>query len=101
MDPASWELVGRETACRAIIAALGERPARGVVLAGPAGVGRTRLAHEAMVLAERNGRATRWAGATGATALVPLGALAHLLPTMDGASDALVLLQRAAHAIAA
>jgi DNA-binding CsgD family transcriptional regulator len=100
MDAGRWELVGRDAACEAIVAALGEDPARSLVMAGPAGVGRTRLAHEALLIAERGGRPTRWAGATSATALVPLGALAHLLPTIDVASDALVLLQRAARAIA-
>ena len=100
MDAGRWSLVGRDAACAVVMSALEEDPPRSLVIAGPAGVGRTRLAHEALTLAERRGRPTRWAGATSAAALVPLGALAHLLPTIDAAPDALALLQRAAQAIA-
>jgi DNA-binding NarL/FixJ family response regulator len=99
MDPGHWALVGRDAAWEAITSALDEEPARSLVLAGPAGVGRTRLAHEALAFAARRGHPTRWTGATSAAALVPLGALAHLLPAIDGASDPLVLLQRATQAI--
>ncbi|MFD2092379.1 LuxR C-terminal-related transcriptional regulator [Blastococcus deserti] len=100
MNADPWALVGRDAACEAIISALQDEPARSLVIAGPAGVGRTRLVREAVSLAERTGRPTRWAAATRAAALVPLGALAHLLPTIDVSSDAFVLLQRAASAIA-
>jgi DNA-binding CsgD family transcriptional regulator len=56
-------------------------PARaGVVLNGPAGVGKTRLAEEALRLAERGGRAVSRAVGHPATQEIPLGALAHLLP---------------------
>jgi DNA-binding CsgD family transcriptional regulator len=51
-----------------------------VVLQGPAGVGKTRLAEEALRLAERAGRRVGRAVGHPATASIPLGALAHLLP---------------------
>ncbi|MBB3675488.1 DNA-binding NarL/FixJ family response regulator [Modestobacter versicolor] len=92
-------LVGREAQCATVTAALADVESRGVVVAGPSGVGRTRLAREAVAIAEGLGRPTRWAGASPAAAAVPLGALAHLLPPVDGATDALVLLQRAAQAV--
>src|SRR4051794_7977376 len=100
MDGGRWPLVGRDAEYEVITAALAEDPVRSIVLAGPAGAGRTRLAQEALALAERSGRPTRWAAGTSAAALVPLGALAHLFPTVDAASDPLVLLQRATLAIA-
>jgi DNA-binding NarL/FixJ family response regulator len=99
MGVGRWPLVGRDAASAVVLSALEEDPPRSLVIAGPAGVGRTRLAREALALAERRGRRTQWAGATSAAAIVPLGALAHLLPAVDAASDALVLIQRAVHAI--
>src|SRR5215207_436524 len=53
----------------------------GVVLHGPAGVGKTRLAEEALRLAERSGRAVERAVGHPASQEIPLGALAHLLPS--------------------
>ncbi|SDO55385.1 LuxR family transcriptional regulator [Geodermatophilus sp. DSM 45219] len=92
-------LLGRDAACQIIIGALGADPPGNLVIVGPSGVGRTRLAREALVLAEREGRVTRWAAGTRAAARVPLGALAHLLPTIDTGADTLALLQQATRAI--
>ncbi len=101
MQADRWPLVGREAACEAITVALLDGKVGGIVIASPAGVGRTRMLHEALSMAHRRGRPIRWAAATTSAAThVPLGALAHLLPTVDAASDPLVLLQRAAQAIA-
>ena len=77
---APWPLTGRT----AQLEELGRHyrdPARaGVVLHGPAGVGKTRLAEEALRLAERGGRRVERAVGHPATREIPLGALAHLLP---------------------
>ncbi|RBY76747.1 helix-turn-helix transcriptional regulator [Geodermatophilus sp. TF02-6] len=100
METTRWPLVGREAELRVITAALTEQRERSLVITGPAGVGRTRLAREALVCAERRGRPTAWAVATSAAALVPLGALAHLLPAVDNGASGLVLLQRATAALA-
>jgi DNA-binding CsgD family transcriptional regulator len=100
MGASRWPLVGRQAACEAITAALVDEDAGGIVIAGPAGVGRTRVLHEALFMAGDRGRPVRWAAATSAATHVPLGALAHLLPAVDVASDSLVLLQRASQAIA-
>ena len=50
------------------------------MLLGPAGVGKTRLAEEALRLAEQAGRRVERAVGHPATEAIPLGALAHLLP---------------------
>src|SRR5918998_430768 len=92
-------LLGRDAACRVIAGALGADAPGNLVIVGPAGVGRTRLAREALSLAEGEGRPTRWAAGTRAAARVPLGALAHLLPAMDTGMDTLALLQQATNAI--
>ena len=64
--------------------ALGGARPRSLVLVGPAGVGKTRLAREARDLAERAGRATLWVTGTHSAARTPLGAFASLLPGVDG-----------------
>lgn len=88
--PDEWPLRGRDVELRAIVDALDGRG--GVLLAGPAGVGKTRLAAEA--LAGRRGR-VRVVRATESSRPVPLGALAPLLATSDAAPAQLLA---AAHA---
>ncbi|MGH9061612.1 MAG: helix-turn-helix transcriptional regulator, partial [Acidimicrobiales bacterium] len=50
-----------------------------MVLAGPAGVGKTRLAREALSAAGQRGAVTRWAVATASARALPLGAFAATL----------------------
>ena len=52
----------------------------GVVLAGAAGIGKTRLAGELLTRARAAGRATAWVQATRSAGSIPFGAFAHLLP---------------------
>jgi len=61
-------------------AAVDDPAGGGIVVAGPQGVGRTRLAHEIEDRARAAGRATAWATATRSAGAVAFGALAHLLP---------------------
>jgi DNA-binding CsgD family transcriptional regulator len=49
----------------------------GVVLAGAAGVGKSRLAREAIATAQRHGRRCHWIAATASARSVPLGAFAE------------------------
>jgi hypothetical protein len=48
-------------------------------LAGSAGVGKSRLAREALAAAEQRGALTRWAVATASARVLPLGAFAATL----------------------
>jgi DNA-binding NarL/FixJ family response regulator len=51
----------------------------GVVMAGAAGVGKTRLAREVLAAAGQRGVVTRWAAATASARVLPLGAFAATL----------------------
>jgi hypothetical protein len=75
-----WPLVGREQELRFVAAQLRSRiTPSGVVLAGAAGVGKTRLAREALRRTARPGSQTRWAYGTASARLTPLGAFEGLL----------------------
>jgi DNA-binding CsgD family transcriptional regulator len=72
-----------------------------VVLAGLAGVGKTRLAREALAQAERAGCAVVWVIATRAAGSIPFGAFAHLIPDAGSTSRGLLeLLWQASQALA-
>ncbi|MGH3527867.1 MAG: AAA family ATPase, partial [Pseudonocardiaceae bacterium] len=77
---ATWPLTGRarELSLISELTRRREGPA-GVVLAGAAGVGKTRLAREALAVAKPRGTVTRWAVATASARALPLGAFAVTL----------------------
>src|SRR5262245_588747 len=75
-----WPLTGRSAQLEELGRHYRDPSRAGVVLHGPAGVGKTRLAEEALRLAERSGRRVERAVGHTATQEIPLGALAHLLP---------------------
>lgn len=77
---AEWPLVGRAGELARLGVLLTDRGRRGVMVAGGAGVGKTRLAMEGLRLADRGGLATMQVTATRSAAGLPLGALAGLLP---------------------
>src|SRR6476661_415065 len=76
-----WPLIGRERELGLIAGVLSRADATGVVLVGPAGVGKTRLATETMLLGDRSGFATARIVASRAASSIPFGALAPLLPS--------------------
>ncbi|MFM2079310.1 MAG: hypothetical protein RJA49_3200 [Actinomycetota bacterium] len=76
-----WPLTGRSAQLEALGHHYRDPACAGVVLHGPAGVGKTRLSEEALRLAERGGRRVERAVGHPTTQAIPLGALAHLLPT--------------------
>jgi hypothetical protein len=79
-----WPLVGRAEELRYIDAATQRADGpRGVVLAGAAGVGKTRLAREALTLLTRRGASARWATGTASARALPLGAFAGRLSDVD------------------
>lgn len=88
-----WPLVGRDRQRELLREHVTAAAPGTLVLSGEAGAGRTRLAREALALARRAGRETRWAVGHEAAAAVPLGALAHLVP--PGPPDAFGLLRAA------
>lgn len=92
----TWPLVGRGEVIDHVASAIGSRHLTGVVLAGPSGVGKTRLALECRDLGERAGFATAVAFASRAAIGIPLGALAAILPPIDVAAErGVAMLQQA------
>ncbi|KAA0233409.1 MAG: LuxR family transcriptional regulator [Actinobacteria bacterium] len=79
----AWPLVGRVDELEVIVAAIDDRNVGGVVLAGGAGVGKTRLAMEAARLATERGFRSATVLATRSSTGIPLGALAPLLPPIE------------------
>ena len=78
-----WPLTGRDEELRRVAAAI--RPgAAGIVVAGPAGVGKTRLAREALAVPGGRGATVVWAHGSTAARPFPLGAFAGLLDVPAG-----------------
>ncbi|MET7565659.1 LuxR C-terminal-related transcriptional regulator [Streptomyces sp. NPDC005479] len=84
---APWPLTGRERERAAFASAWAESRLQAVVIFGPAGVGKTRLAEDYLAQAARDGWKGGRATASAATAAVPFGAIAHLIPTEVDLSD--------------
>jgi len=96
-----WPLVGRQVELEALVADVRDARGRGVVLAGAAGVGKTRVAREALARVQAAGSDVEWVAATRAAASIPFGAVSHLLPAAEGlGDDRLDTLRRAAALIA-
>lgn len=94
----SWPLIGRTEELQLVVSLSRRRDApAGVVLAGAAGVGKTRLAREVLAAAARGGALTRWAAATASARALPLGAFAAVVGTVG--SDATQLVRRAGAAL--
>ncbi len=87
-------LVGRTAEREQIDRVLRQQPARGVVLTGAPGVGKTRLAEECLATLAAGGVPTATVRATRAGASVPFGALAPVLPSTLGPVDRRVDLLR-------
>jgi DNA-binding CsgD family transcriptional regulator len=81
----TWPLTGRAEELNVIADAFGpDRPYVGVVITGSAGVGKTRLAREAMALAAERGWTVRWVAGTLAAQSIPLGACVQWADRLDG-----------------
>lgn len=86
----AWPLTGRLEETRLIGAALASAELSGVVIYGSAGVGKSRIAREALSAAHVNGEETRWAVGTSAARALPLGAFARWVGSSDADSAELV-----------
>jgi DNA-binding CsgD family transcriptional regulator len=96
-----WPFTGRDAELRLVDEAFSGGSASGVVIAGPAGVGKTRLVAEIAEFAGARGDAVEWVRASRAARSIPLGAFAPLLPATDGRpQEGVELLARARHALA-
>ena len=93
-----WPFTGREAELEVVREALAS--SAGVVIAGPAGVGKTRLAVKSAELAAEQGCAVEWVRASRSARSIPLGAFAALLPATDRLPEGVELLARARHALA-
>ena len=88
-----WPLVGRGEELQVFTDALAEGVVRAVLVHGPAGVGKSRLAEEFLRIASSAGLRSARVLANSGAATVPLGALAHLLPpeVQGGSYDPIAL----------
>ncbi|QZT61003.1 helix-turn-helix transcriptional regulator [Mycolicibacterium austroafricanum] len=87
----SWPLIGRSAELRSIEAALSAPDVSGIVISGVAGVGKSRVAREAMSTAESRNCETRLAIGTHSGRTVPLGAFAAW--ALPGVGDPVELLR--------
>ncbi|WP_160147148.1 helix-turn-helix transcriptional regulator [Thermomonospora echinospora] len=94
-DRTAWPFTGREAELEAVARFLRGRRGRGVLVSGEAGTGRTRLAAQAVA----GIAGTVWVTGTGATATLPFGAFAHLLPAGPAVAASVSPLRRAAEAV--
>lgn len=77
-----WPLIGRDQVLEVVATAIAQQDSGSLLLSGRPGVGRSRLAYEALQWArDRNpaGFATEWFVATPSAASIPFGAFARLL----------------------
>ncbi len=83
----TWPFVDRDGELEKLLAIVGDPDTAAVIVSGPPGSGRTRLAREVMhALGERR-RRVEWVTCTRGTTAIPLGALAHLMPANGALSD--------------
>ncbi|WP_324609886.1 hypothetical protein [Mycolicibacterium elephantis] len=77
----SWPLVGRTKQMLAIEAAISAPEVSGVLICGPEGAGKSRIAREALSAAASHGYETRWTGGAASARAIPLGAFTAWAPS--------------------
>jgi DNA-binding NarL/FixJ family response regulator len=92
-----WPLVGRDDELARVDASVARE--RGVLLAGPAGAGKTRLLKEALRRADERGDATVTIVASRASESIPMGCLSGLLASSPDGTDGAAGLVRARRAL--
>src|ERR1700744_2088046 len=86
-----WPLIGRSEEMQAIQAAISASDVSGIVVYGAAGVGKSRIAREALLAAESHGCEGRLVVGTSSARAVPLGVLSAWAPS--GVTDTVQLLR--------
>lgn len=100
-----WPIVGRRAELEVFERALGSAEHAGLVIHGPAGVGKTRLADECREWAAENGHPTERVVGSRTTSLLPLGAVVALLaaglgrPGSDGQVNTVALFEETRRAL--
>ncbi|HYZ67139.1 MAG TPA: LuxR C-terminal-related transcriptional regulator, partial [Mycobacterium sp.] len=79
-----WPLTGRTQEMAAINTAISDPDAAGIVVFGASGVGKSRIAREALSAAASHGTETRWAVGASSSRMLPLGALASWMESSSG-----------------
>jgi DNA-binding NarL/FixJ family response regulator len=95
----AWPLIGRDDELEQIASVRTSGACPAVVVMAPAGVGKSRLAREAVAAAADAGAMVSWVQGTRSAAAVPLAACAELLAPDARADDPLLQLQRSARTL--
>ncbi|SOE03246.1 helix-turn-helix transcriptional regulator [Blastococcus haudaquaticus] len=93
-----WPFVDRDHKLATVLAELSDTDVSAVVVSGPGGSGRTRLAREAVAALDQGNRRTEWVTGTRAASAIPLEAVAHLVPPGAAATDTTAMWQALAAA---
>jgi DNA-binding CsgD family transcriptional regulator len=88
----TWPLTGRSEEQRLLESAVFESDAAGIVICGPAGVGKSRIAREVLKSAAARGCEARWIVGTSSARSIPFGALSAWAEA--AADDNLELIRR-------
>jgi Cdc6-like AAA superfamily ATPase len=100
-----WPLIGRRAELEVFETALCSGERTGLLIYGPAGVGKTRLADECLQWAAASGHPTEHVTGSRTTMLLPLGAVASLLaaglgqPGPDGQVNTVTLFEETRRAL--
>jgi DNA-binding CsgD family transcriptional regulator len=94
-----WPLIGRDEELEQIASVRAHQTSPAVAVIAPPGVGKSRLAREAVAAAAETGAMVCWVQGTRSAAAVPLAACAELLPPDARADDPLLQLQRTAKSL--
>jgi DNA-binding CsgD family transcriptional regulator len=87
----TWPLIGRSEEIGTIEAAISASDVSGILICGAAGVGKSRIAREALSVAASRGCETRWTAGISSARPIPLGAFTAWTPS--GVTDTVQLLQ--------
>ncbi len=82
-----WPLTGRSKEMRLIENAISDPEVSGIVICGAAGVGKSRVAREALAAVSAKGYDVRWVVGTNSGRAVPLGALAEWVGPDSGGDN--------------